>query len=120
MVTGNTLVFPTHDKFTKKHRYFQEWIKTNSTWLTYSKLLDGGFCLPCVIFTRVSHDSSDLGMLVSGLMKTLYKGKEILRKHGSLQYHINSMADITYIISYNNVQFCSWLTNSRKSIEIGF
>ena len=71
-----------------------EWIKTNSLWLTYSKLLDGGFCLLCVISARGSCGSSDPGVLVSWPMKTFYKTTEILRRHGTLQYQKNSMADM--------------------------
>ena len=68
--------------------------KDNSLWLTYFKLLDGGFCLLCVISARASRGSSDLGVLVSWPMKTFYKDTEILRRHGTLQYQKNSMADM--------------------------
>ena len=64
-----------------------EWIKAN-------ELLDGGFCLPCVISARASCGSIDLGVLVSWPMKTLYKATEILRKHRTLQYQKNSIADM--------------------------
>ena len=78
--------------------FSQEWIKTNSPWFTYSNLFDGGFCLPCVIFPRAIRGSSDLGLLVIWRMKTFYKATEILRRHGTLQYYKNSMADTVYFL----------------------
>ena len=71
-------MFLTHDEFRKKRRLSQQWIKTNSPWLTNSKLFDKRFCLPCVIFALASRGSGGLGVLVSG---PFYKATEILRRH---------------------------------------
>ena len=54
--------------------------KDKQAWLTYSKLLDEGFRLLCVISARASCGSSNLGMLVSWPMKTFHKATEILRR----------------------------------------
>ena len=101
----NAFAFPTHYEFKKKLRFSQEWIKTNSPWLTYSKLLHESFCLPCVIFTRASHGSSNLGVFVSGPLKTFYKATEILRRYRALQYHKNSIWLIwfPFLMSRSNV-----------------
>ena len=52
------------------------------------------FCLSCVISAWASRGSSYFRVLVSWPMKTFYKPTEILRRHGTLQYHKNSMADM--------------------------
>ena len=60
----------------------------------YSKVLDGGFCLPCVLFAR-PQANVDVGVLVSKPLTTFNKATEIFRKHSSqLKYHKNAMIDM--------------------------
>ena len=73
-------------------------VPNRNAFLSYCKLLNGGFCLPCVIFARATHD---LAVLVNGAMKTFYKATEILRRHGT-SYNIikNSMG---YMVSFLDI-----------------
>lgn len=87
-------LFPTHDDFRKQRRFSHDWLKNYGSWLVYSKVCDGGFCLPCMMFARVSRGSQDLGALVTRPLKT-FKATELLRKHGSqMQYHKTAMIDM--------------------------
>ena len=57
----------------------------------YSKVLDGGFCLPCVLFARLQ-TNVDVGLLVIKPLTTFNKATEMLRKHSSqVKYHKNAM-----------------------------
>ena len=87
-------MFPTHEDFGKQRRFSHVWLKNNSPWLVYSKALDGGFCLPCVLFgsQTAQRSGQDLGALVTRPLKTFNKATELLRKHGSqIKYHKDAM-----------------------------
>lgn len=57
-------------------------------WLVYSKKVNGGFCLPCVLFASctVYHGSSP-GVLVSRPLTSFKKALELLRKHATTEHH---------------------------------
>ena len=90
----STLQFPSHEDFGKLRRFSREWLKQHSPWLGYSKELDGGLCIPCVLFASRNRCGQDLGTLVVRPLKTFNKATEILRKHATLHYHKNAMADL--------------------------
>ena len=43
--------FPKHAEHGKQRSFQLSWL-TKYPWLAYSRLLDGGFCLPCAVFSR--------------------------------------------------------------------
>ena len=64
-----------------KGRSFQhQWLQ-QFPWLVYSKLVNGGFCLPCVLSASSGYRGSDPGIFVSCPLTTFVKALELLRKH---------------------------------------
>ena len=55
-------------------------------WLKYSEQENGGYCLPCVLFSRSGILRSDPGILVSGPL-VFFKALELLDKHMEKSYH---------------------------------
>ena len=73
---------------TSTGRSFQHrWLEV-FPWLVYSKKVNGGFCLPCVLFASctVYHGSSP-GVLVSRPLTSFKKALELLRKHATTEHH---------------------------------
>ena len=64
--------FPAHDDFGKQQRFSHAWLQDHSPWLAYSKVLNGGFCLPCVLFAR-PQANVDVGVLVTKPLTTFNK-----------------------------------------------
>ena len=85
--------FPAHEEHGSKHKFSHEWLN-NCNWLAYSNYLDGGFCLPCVVFSKPNRGCDDFGVLVTRPMKSLYKATELLRKHNNAKYYKNALADM--------------------------
>ena len=56
-------------------------------WLVYSKNENGGFCLPCVLFSRGGNLRSDPGILVQRPLTNFTKALELLDKHTAKSYH---------------------------------
>lgn len=93
-VPSSEFKFPAHDDYGKQRRFSHAWLQDHSPWLTYSKVLDGGFCLPCVLFAR-PQANVDVGVLVTKPLTTFNKATEILRKHSTqVKYHKNAMIDM--------------------------
>ena len=68
-------------------RSFQyQWLQS-FPWLVYSKQEDGGFCLPCVLFTPAGYRGSNPGILVSRPLTLFKKALETLRKHADKEHH---------------------------------
>ena len=44
-------LFPKKDEYGKKRAFNYEWLQ-KYPWLSYSALMDGAYCLPCVLFTK--------------------------------------------------------------------
>lgn len=96
--------FPVHKDYGKMRRFSYMWLKNYSPWLVYSKVLDGGFCLPCIMFAKV-HGNIDLGILSIKPLTTFNKATELLRKHSNHKYHKNSMADMSnFVLTMENCQ----------------
>ena len=84
--------FPVKDNFKRQQHFSHDWLKNYSPWLVYSKLCDGGFCLPCVLFAKANRGSRDLGVLVSKQLTIFNKATELLHKQGTqLHYHKSPM-----------------------------
>ena len=43
--------FPKHVEYGKQRSFQQSWV-TKFPWLVYSRHIDGGFCLPCALFSK--------------------------------------------------------------------
>ena len=88
------------------NRCFQaKWLKKYS-WLVYSKVLDGGFCIFCSLFIK---DRSKYGVLVNTPFKKWVKVK-VVGCHSSNQYHHNAMADAS--------AFLQSVENPEKNVDI--
>ena len=88
-------------------RYLQaKWLKKNS-WLVYSEVLDGGFCIFCSLFIK---DRSKYGVLVNTPFKKLVKVNKVVGGHSSNQYHHNAMADTS--------AFLQSVENPEKNVDV--
>ena len=57
-------------------------------WLVYSQQVNGGFCLPCVLFAaKCGYHSSEPGLLVQRPLTKFGKALELLRKHSEKEHH---------------------------------
>jgi hypothetical protein len=106
-VPDSKFEFPSHEDYGKLRRFANKWLQDHSPWLIYSKMLDGGFCLPCVLFTK-SQGNVEVGALVTKPLHTFNKATELFRKHSTLNYHSNAMA--------NMHQFMSRMEHSQPTV----
>lgn len=91
--------FPAHEDYGKLRRFSHKWLQDHSTWLVYSKVLDGGFCLPCVLFTK-PQANVEVGALVTKPLHTFNKATELFRKHSTqVNYHKNAVKDMHSFLS---------------------
>ena len=68
-------------------RSFQlQWLRLYP-WLVYSQQVNGGFCLPCVLFARCGYRGSEPGILVQRPLTHFGKALEIMHKHSEKEYH---------------------------------
>ena len=82
-----------------KQRCFQaSWLKTYS-WLTYSRELDGGFCIACVLFGRGQSSCRPDRILVEKAMSKFNKATDVLKDHSKAQSHHDAMKDMARFIS---------------------
>ena len=83
-VPGPTYRFP---KSAGGRSFQYQWLARYS-WLKYSESDNGGYCLPCVLFSRSSSiNHSDPGVLVSSPLVNFKKALEMLNKHLEKAYH---------------------------------
>ena len=85
------------------------WLKL-FPWLMYSKHENGGYCLPCVMFSRNVSLRADPGILVGTALTNFRKALEILRKHVNKDYHKNA---VTVLDS-----FLSGMSGRQKAVSI--
>ncbi len=72
-------------------RLFQhQWLQ-QFPWLVYSRKENGGYCLPCVLFSIGGYHSSEPGILVTRPLKNFKKAMDSLRKHSSKEHHQSSI-----------------------------
>ena len=69
-------------------RIFQHnWLNTYP-WLRYSEVHNGGYCLPCVLFSSSPNDlRAEPGMLVKTPLTSFRKALELCNKHADKLYH---------------------------------
>ena len=60
-------------------------------WLRYSQQADGGFCLPCVLFARISSLRCDPDLLVKTPLTDFKRALEKLDQHADRHYHKQSV-----------------------------
>ena len=65
------------------------WLKTYR-WLVYSKSQDGGYCLPCVLFSPGSQTAGNRGVLVRTPFKCWTKVSDVCCGHEQLKYHLDA------------------------------
>ena len=82
-------VFPRHNENGKSCAFQHDWLYKYS-WLVYSEEMNGGFCLPCVLFAK---HSSDFGQLVSRPLTVFTTAANRLREHDKKAYHRNALMD---------------------------
>ena len=68
-------------------RCFQHQWLHRYPWPVYSKQENGGFCLPCVLFSRGGNLQSDPGILVQRPLTNFTKALELLNKNTAKSYH---------------------------------
>ena len=73
---GEDYEFPRTDINKCNTAFRHQWLATYP-WLVYSKEVDGGFCLPCVLFAT----KEKLGVLVNTLFRGWTKVSDICRQH---------------------------------------
>jgi hypothetical protein len=92
-----------------KGRSFQHrWLQV-FPWLVYSKQENGGYCLPCALFTPMGYQGSNPGILVSRPLVTFGKALEMLRKHADKEHHLAAMVRVD--------EFNKTMTNQQPSIQ---
>ncbi|XP_049799810.1 zinc finger MYM-type protein 1-like [Schistocerca nitens] len=124
--------FPTQLEGKQNRRFKHEWM-SQYNWLSYSKMLRGGFCTPCVLFSPsgagigsqvlitafdYSKQLKPLTGLVKNALKTLVKeplvkykkATEDLRHHENTKYHKFSMEKA--------LEFTKCMESSKKSIAV--
>ena len=80
-------------------------------WLKYSKQENGGFCLPCVTFSRNRTFRADPGVLVSSPLINFKKALEILEKHTGKVYHKEAVATM-------DTFFLKVMTSQQEKISV--
>ena len=74
-------------------RSFQHRWLIKYPWLSYSEHHNGGYCLPCVLFSRNANFRSDPGVLVKSPLTNFQKALELLDKHTNMMYHKRAVVD---------------------------
>ena len=75
----------------------QEWM-TEFPWLAYSEHFDGGFCLPCALF---SNNREKLRVLLNRPFTQWQKKSETLKKHNARSYH-HAAVELSNNFAMNN------------------
>ena len=82
--------FPGRLKNRGCQRHFQaKWLQHYS-WLEYSVMANGGFCVPCMLFVNGS-DDIDLGVLVSRPLTNFKKATDELKAHDKKASHLDAV-----------------------------
>ena len=77
--------FPSQEEY-GKNRLFQPSWHQKFEWLTYSKSINGGFCVSCVLFAK--GDRTALGQLVNSPMTNFTRAKKTLDEHHLQETHV--------------------------------
>ena len=88
-----------------QHQWFAKY-----PWLRYSNRENGGYCLPCMLFSRVKSLRADPGVLVTNPMTNLKKALETLQKHNGKDYHMEAVAAMD--------TFMMVMSGQQKSVSV--
>ena len=98
--------FPKGEKGrTFQHRWLQVF-----PWLVYSKQVNGGYCLPCILFASTGYQGSTPGVLVNRPLTAFNKALELLRKHADKEHHKAAVVRAD--------EFKKTMSNQQPSIQI--
>ena len=82
-----TFIFPTRLIYGKQRKFNHSWSEKH-TWLSYSKLLDGAFCLPCVLFgRRIGPNASKLDKLMKSPLTDWSCASTKSKEHSKSEIH---------------------------------
>ena len=87
-VPGSRYSFPVQQQRGEKRVFRHEWLQKNS-WLCYSPKWNGGFCLPCLLFS--SDGGGGYGDLYRTPMRNFVRASTLLKRHGEQKSHLESM-----------------------------
>lgn len=114
---SSRFVFPRHQEGNKARAFQHDWFRKYS-WLVYSEMMDGGFCLPCVLFAK---HSSDFGQLVTSPLTSFTSASNRLKEHEKKKYHNSALADAdTFLRVYCQQQASvqqQMLSSHQKQIQ---
>ena len=94
-----------------QHRWLQQY-----SWLVYGKRENGGFCLPCFLFSSSSCHGSDPGILVSKPLIASAKSLELLRKLTAKGHHKDSVVkadEFEKVMTHKQPDVQCWLDQVR-------
>ena len=100
-------------------RSFQHQWLVRYPWLKYSEQVNGGYCLPCVMFGRTVGFRADPGVLVSSPLLNFKKALEILEKHMGKDYHkeaVVKMDTFVRVMSGSQDNISVQLSNVAKDL----
>jgi hypothetical protein len=109
---ANNYIFP-KNSIGRSFQY--QWL-VEFPWLVYSKLENGGYCLPCVLFCTSGYHSSNPGVLVSRPLTSFNKALELLRKHADKSYHKDAIlrsSNFQQVMSHQQQDIQSRLSQVR-------
>ena len=84
--------FPSQEEYGKNRSFQPSWLQ-RFEWLTYSKSMNGGFCVSCVLFAK--GDRTALGQLVNSPMTNFTRAKKTLDEHQLQETHVVATESMT-------------------------
>ena len=94
-----TFAFPQSIIYGKKRNFSYSWLE-DYTWLQYSKVLDGAFCLPCVVFgRRIGISASKVEKLVTSPLKGWSSAVTRFKMHNKSSIHQTSLLTMQTFLS---------------------
>jgi hypothetical protein len=104
-VPSDDFHFPKVDMNGRKRSFRNSWLSTYP-WLVYSKSADGGYCLPCVLFSPST--AANRGVLVKSPFRRWTKVSEVCRGNETKKYHLEAQ------VAYDAFKHC--MSQPEKTI----
>ena len=84
------------------HQFHQLWL-AQCPWVHYGPHIDGVFCRACILFAPATVGGQHLGQFVTKPFKSWVSMTQKLSSHGSLDYHLTSLAKMSaFLRTYEN------------------
>ena len=112
---GANYSFP---KSSSGHTFQYRWL-VQYPWLVYSRLVNGGFCLPCALFAQSGYHGSDPGILVSCPLTVFTKALELFCKHADIGYHKEAVVradEFVKVMSHKQPDIRSRLSQAKADM----